>query len=196
MRKPFTGKMSFYHIDEELPPATEVLKGCHWNIDPHNAPYLAGKVDEPSHKLVKVTASQAFGTTPRAKLPQGWSISDELAVVGDISHTLSADSNIIIAHTYDFKQAGEFAKKMGFRPVQAGEFLQLLWWLQQSREKLSGWFYCSAGRVPQYAVLAEYNGHDDPAFLHITFDTCIKNKAENGYASANMDTRCFFVHKN
>lgn len=191
--KPFDGIMSFQHIDRELPLATKVLEECRWEIHDYNAPFLAGKVAEPSHGLVELTFDQAFGTAPRAELPKEWSEDDKLKVVGDISHVLGTESDIIVARTTDFKQAGELAEKMGYRPALAGEFLQLLWWLQHCNEKYFGWFFCYEGRKRGYAILAEYNGFRKPSSLEVTFDTHIGDQVEEGYVSANMDTYCFFI---
>ncbi len=194
MEDPFNGSLFFHHVDEErLPSATAVLKECPWDIDHHNAPHLAGKSAEPSYGLVELTADQAFGTAPRAELPQVWSEADKLAVVGDIGHSLGVGSDVIVARTSDFKRAGELAEKMGYRPTLVGEFLQLLWWLQQHGEQYSGWFYCYAGRKPRYATLAKYNGHRKPASLRVIFDTHIGDQVEEGYVSANANTHCFFV---
>lgn len=192
MENPFRGNLSFHHIDEGLPSAVAVLKECHWEIDHHNALHLAGKVAEPSYGLVELTADQAFGTAPRVELPKEWSEADKLKVVGDISHVLGIGSDVIIARTSDFKQAGELAEKMGYRPALAGEFLQLLSWLQHYNEQYGGWFYCYAGRKLRYAILAEYNGYQ-PSSLRIIFDTHIGDQVEEGYVSANADTHCFFV---
>ena len=194
MEDPFRGDLSFLHINAVLPSAKAVLDECSWDIDHYNAPHLAGKAAEPSYGLVELTADQAFGTAPRAELPKEWSEADKLAVVGDISHSLGIGSDVIVARTSDFKQAGELAEKMGYRPAFAGEFLQLLWWFQISGERYGGWFYCYAGRKPKYAILAEYyNGHLKPASLRVIFDTHIGDQVEWGYVPANADTHCFFV---
>lgn len=193
MENPFRGNLSFHHIDEGLPSATAVLSGCPWGIDHHNAPHLAGKAAEPSYGLAELTAGQALGTAPRAELPKEWSEADKLAVVGDVSHSLGVGSDVIVARTPDFKQAGELAEKMGYRPALAGEFLQLLWWLQRHGEQYVGWFYCHAGRKPRYAILAEYNGYRKPSSLRVIFDTYIGDQVEEGHVSANADTHCCFV---
>lgn len=189
----FEGNLSFHHINEGLPQATVVLIECRWDINNYNAPYLAGKVAEPSHGLVELSFDQVFGTAPRAELPKEWSEADKLKVVGDISHILGTGSDIIIARTTDFKQAGELAEKMGYRPALAGEFLQLLSWLQRNNERCFGWFFCYKGRKRGYAILAEYNGFRKPSSLEVTFDTHIGDQVEKGYVSANMDAHCFFV---
>lgn len=189
----FTGNLSFHHIDEALPLASELLKRCPWVIDSYNAPYLAGKAVDPSHGFIELTADQAFGTAPLAELPKEWSEADNITVVGDISHVLGAGSDVIVARTSDFKQAGELAEKMGYRPAQAGEFLQLLWWLQSHGEQYVGWFYCYEGRKPGYAILAEYSHRQKPSLLRVIFDTHIGDQIEEGYLSANADTHCFFV---
>lgn len=192
--KPFRGNMSFYHVAEGLLSATEALKECRWDIDYYNAPHLAGKAAKPSYGLVELTADQAFGTGPRAELPKEWSEADKLTVVGDISHVLGTGSDVIVARTSDFKQAGELAEKMGYRPALAGEFLQLLSWLQHHNKQYRGWFYCYAGRKLQYAILAKYNSYyQKPSWFRVIFDTHIGNQIEEGYVSANVDTHCFFV---
>lgn len=190
---PFRGILFFHHIDEELPSAVAVLKACHWDIDYHNAPHLAGKEAAPVYGLVELTVDQAFGTAPRAELPKEWSESDKLTIVGDISHVLGTGSDVIVACTTNFKQAGELAEKMGYRPAKAGEFLQLLSWLQHHNEQYGGWFYCYAGRKPQYAILAEYNGYQSPSSLNVIFDTHIGGQVGDGYVTANADTYCLFV---
>ena len=190
MHFPFEGELSFHHIDEELPLATEVLRQCCWKIDEHNAPYLSGKAAESSHELVELTDDQSFGGAPLADLPQEWSEADTLAVVGDINHTLRAGRGFIVARACDFGQAGELAGKMDYRPALAGEFLQLLWWLEKHKQEYRGWFYCYVGRKPRYAVLAEY-GYQ--CLRRIIFDTYIGDQAEEGYMGASMDTYCFFV---
>ncbi len=190
---PFEGELHFRHVDEVLPSAEAVLEEYPWDIDHYNAPYLAGKATEPGHKLVELTADQAFGTAPTAELPQEWSEADRITVVGDISHAVNIGSDFIVARAFDFQQAGELAGKMGYRPAQAGEFLQLLWWLQQHGEQHIGWFYCYTGRKPRYATLAYYNGHAKPSALRVIFDTYIGDQVEEGYMEAAAETHCFFV---
>lgn len=185
MKGPFNGNLSFCQIDTELPSAATVLKGCSWKTNHYNAPYLAGKADEPKHELVRLT--------DEVELPQAWSEADTLTVVGDISHALSVGSDIIVARTSDFKQVGKLAEKLDYRPALAGEFLQLLWWLRQCRAEYNGQFFCYAGRQPGYATLAQYNCYQEANSLHIIFDTHIGNAIEEGYLSANSDTYCFFV---
>lgn len=193
MENRFEGIFSFHHIGGELPPAAEVLKECLWDIDHHNAPYLAGKTAEPSHGLVELTTDQAFENATRVKLSREWSEADMFVVVGDISHALIPGSDVIVARTSDFKQAGELAGKMGYRPALAGEFLQLLRWLPESSQRYYGWFYCYAGRKPGYAILAEYHSYPRSFWLRVIFDTRIGEQVEEGHVSANADTYCFFV---
>jgi hypothetical protein len=190
---PFEGNLSFNHIEDSVPQPQSVLASFEWSVEPYNAPFLAGIASEPGHGLVELTAEQAFGNAPRATLPKASSKTNKLKVVGDISHELKAGTDFIMAQTTDFKQAGELAAKMGYRPAFAGEFLQLLWWLRYSGPECIGWFYCYADRRPGYATLAEYNAHRKPTSLQITFDTHIGNQLEEGYVDANMDTHCFFV---
>lgn len=187
--------MWFRHIDNTPPTPQEVLRQCVWDVEKYNAPFLAGRAGQPSHDIVEYTAGQVFSNEPIAELPDAWSETDKLNVVGDISHELEAGSDFVIVRTTDFKQAGELLAKLGYRPAHAGEFLQLMWWVQNSGRKCCGWFLCYAGRQPGYAAMAEYNGHQKPPHLRVIFDTFIGNQIEEGYISANMDTYCLFVPK-
>lgn len=197
---PFTGVLHFCCVgdmlsEEGLPPAGVLLKRLPVRIQPYNAPYLAGRTaNEPHHGIVRLLADQPLGSAAPSLLPQDWSEADTLSVIGDISQTLKETSEVIIAQTTDFKRAGEFAEKMGgFHPAMAGEFVQLLWLLQQSKGQYTGFFDCYAGRKPGYAISAEYYRHLTPSIPTIVFDNHIGNAIEEGYVSANMDTYCFFV---
>lgn len=195
MKYPFRGYMSFYQFD--MPPISpaDVLKRCAWDIETYNAPYLVGQAEKPSYGLLELTAEQVFGGATVAEMPKTWSEADKMKVVGDISHQLGAGSDFIMACTSDFKQAGELAAKMGYRPARAGEFLQLLLWLEYTREQCFGWFLCYEGRKPGYATMAEYNGNRKPALLRVIFDNYIGNDIEEGYVNANMETYGFFVRE-
>lgn len=187
MEYAFEGSLSFCQIDIELPPATAVLEECSWDINHHNAPYLAGKAGRPKHELVRLA-----DPADEADLPQAWSEADTLAVVGDINHALSMGSSFIVAGTSDFKQAGELVEKMNYRPALAGEFLQLFWLLRHHGLVYNGYFYCYTGRQPEYATLGRYNSRR-PNSMDIIFDTYIGDAIKEGYMSANADSHCFFV---
>lgn len=185
----FEGDLFFYSVDETPPPARD--SGFQYEIDPYNAPYLAGKTIEPSHGLVELTAEEALGIAPSAVLPSGWSESDTLKVIGNIDHSLRIGDSVMVAHTSNFKQASELAERIGYRPAFAGEFLQLLWFLLQScNAECEGWFYCYAGRKPGYAILADYYYYRRESNLRIIFDTHIGNLES---IDSNADNHCFFV---
>lgn len=187
MADPFEGSITFFSLEGAALDARIVLHQYPWNIDPHNGPYLANKSCEPGHGYSEVS-------THVKRLPEDWSDADTMTVIGDISHSLVVGTDVIIARTSDFKQVQEIAAKLGYRPAYAGEFLQLLWWLDTSSEyDCNGWFFCYAGRKDRYAILAQFNHFKNPSLLHITFDTHIGNQIEEGYVSANADTYCFFV---
>lgn len=155
----------------ELLTPNEILQQSLWKIDPHNAPFLTDETGEKRDEMI----------------------------IGDISHNLSdlgENVSIIIATDTNFQLAQERAVKLGYRPVWAGEFLQILWWYEDNFSNVKGWFYCYAGRhyldgTSGFAILAElFHSMKQKKRVQLTFDTRIPDKTS---ISANMDSICFFV---
>src|SRR6185369_14320751 len=97
-----------------------------------------------------------LSTRPEPKLPDDWTTEDSDVVIDDISDILTGNVEIILAETSDFKTFGELAGMMGYRPVKAGEFLQIMDWLHQGQSENEGYYFCYEGRRHGYAVVAEY----------------------------------------
>ena len=185
----FYGEMVFFSVSGDLPPGKKILEERPWEINAHDAFYLAGKAEQPSHELVELTETEAFGSKPpRLQL----SADDTVAIIGDISHSLKAGSEAILICSNAFQKAEKLAEKMGYRPAYAGEFLQLLRLLKKDGHTHNrfGWFFCYSGRKPGYAVIASYNDHWTEPVAKITFDTHIGNE---GHFHGNMEGHCFFV---
>ena len=169
------GEVFFYRVEETLPPV--VLEELNFEIDDYNAKYLAGKACKPNHKIVEFTSREHAKASSLTK-----SETDE--IIGDITHQVETDDIIIICSD-DIEWAEKTAEKLGYRPAQAGEFLQLLQWLKKRGEKYFGWFYCYKGKKPKYAILAGYS----TTGINITFDTFVGK----GYTGANQDNYFLFV---
>ena len=155
-----------------------------WEIQPHNAPFLAGKGPEASRKMQRLPAP-----LPDVEITED----DRQKIMGDINDTLSPNvSSVIVARTPFLTKATETAAKLGYRPVRTGEFLQLMWCIVQKvgddspLRHFPGHFFCWEGRVPGYAIMAQ----ETRGGWSIIFDTQIDDL---DYVSSNVDCNCFFV---
>lgn len=174
----------FHEVEHSPPTGPELLESLPWRLNNYNAPYLSGKDSEPRHEIVE--------NPSEGELPADWDEEDTAVVIGDISHALSVEANVLVARGTDFPYAEKVARMLGYRPAHAGEFLQTLWLLVQSDWQHSGYFYCCAGRKPGYAILASYNSHRRQ-LGEVVFDTYLGTQVEDGYISANADCHCVFV---
>lgn len=194
----FKAQLTFVDIGKELASAEHLLKNRRlpWIIDGFNAPFLAGKASQPTPaeyaQPVRLTSAQAFAEARRTGLPQDWTETESIAVIGDVSHHMIG-MDVLVARTRDFKAAGTLAARVGYRPALAGEFLQVLHNLSQEKADFSGWFLCYSGRKPGYAILADYVGGLNQPLQSVRFDTYIGNQIEEGHIEANADTYCIFV---
>ncbi len=192
-QEPFYGKLEFGVISGEPLTNNPSVLFSHFpcKIDPYNGPYLAGIIEKPDHGIIELTNDQAFGNTPWGNLPECWTLENTICVVGDINSSLKPGDSIITAVTNDFGKAEELALRMGYRPVLAGEFLQIM----SQYDGYGGWFYCYSGRKEGYAVLAHYSKYNPPGkkIDSITFDTYIGSQIKDGYIRSNSDNYCFFV---
>lgn len=173
---------------KNMPLPLEVLRQSPWILEVINAPFLAGKAKEPDHSYGLLSAEE-FNFRRNPKLKKGEPITkDEVKIVGDISGFLIESAEIIIAETRNFRKAEERTKILGYRPVNAGEFLQLLWYLKDEIQVNYGWYFCYQGRVKNYAILACFDREGE--IEEIIFDT---NYDDLNYMSGNMESLCFFV---
>ncbi|MFA6588352.1 MAG: hypothetical protein WCT08_04760 [Patescibacteria group bacterium] len=184
----FIGQMRFFVIQNNLPSGPEVLSicsECSWELDPYNAAFLAGKGPQPEYKFQEIIPGKSNS------LPQGWTEQDTQVVIGDISQKLLLPRGVLAVECDNFQEAERLADIMGYRPAEAGEFLQVMRWLSNnSGYYLHGWFYCYRGRKPGYAIISTYT---NPASkLEVAFDTYLPNGISE-IGDSSMENWCVFI---
>ena len=173
---------------QNIPSPSDILRQTPWFLELSNAPYLAGATCKPDHSVTELNVSELrrrYFPQPKRDRPMNGL---EINVVGDISDTLDESSKVILAKSTNFVEAEETAKMMGYRPATAGEYLQMLLYLDRKGQSNYGWYYCYHGRVHNYAILSHFSltGRIE----EIIFDTHIDDLS---FMNKNMDTLCFFV---
>lgn len=181
-----------------LPSPREIIKQVPWKIDDHNAGFLSGRTGQPSpeyRKLSSVEIAERYSLPRDGPKKLAYGQDDIKKIVGDIDHALRPRSYIMRVETDCFKMAERQAAVHGFLPARAGEFLQIMWLVQENAWKFRGWFYCYKGRMPGYGILAD----NVPGCIGrrsslgtIIFDTHIPSLED---VSSNMENNCFFVKR-
>lgn len=185
--------MSFETIDVTPPSPSQTLALFNHEVDQTTDPYSLGK-NQQIRGSIELFSDPIPNRAAFLKLHDRLKRHDSIEVIGNISDEISVGSQFILAKTPHFRTAGELAKKMGYRPARAGEFLQLMWWLEHERHPSFGWYYCYSGRKENFAILAEYNYHQKKnPWRRVIFDTYLGTRLQEDYVSANMDTHCLFV---
>ncbi len=175
--------------------AWNLLKRLQYVIEPANAEYLAEKTLSQSGNVIP------FGKNKPNMLPRDWTEFDTFHVVGPIHHTVALADYALVeirdpTNTHEeLSVAGNLLFESEYYPVEAGEFLQLVWLMCRQQSQHRGIFLCAKGRKPGYAISAQYTGTDTARSFSLVFDRYVGDTYEKLNVPAGLSVFFFYARR-